>query len=280
MIPTIDFYGHLITRMILGSNPFTGHSYIESLHTGEEMMDYYTAENCVRTMFEAEESGVNTYMASADPFIIRMIRQYKNEGGKMNIMFQTYPAMDLSINLRLMLKCDPVAIYHQGTSTDFLTEQGQDEVVRKNIQTIKASGIAAGMGTHVPETMLRAEEEGWGADFYAACLYNSRRTQRGEQSGFITGKTKAHLIFYPDDRFLMFDAIKKVQKPVIAFKAFAGGQVFLGKNPEDIPAIAEYYLKETYDNIKPQDMIMIGVYQKEKNEMKEDARIAAKIFGT
>ncbi len=279
MIPTVDFYGHKISRLILGSNPFTGHSYIESLHTGEEMMDYYTAENCVQTMFEAQMSGVNTYMASADPFIIRVIRQYKNQGGKMNVMFQTYPAMDLKVNLRLMLKCEPVAIYHQGTSTDFLNEQGQIDTIRKNIQIIKDTGVVAGLGTHVPDTLLRAEEEQWGAEFYSACLYNSRKQNRGEQSGFITGKTKAHLVFYPNDRFLMFDAIKKVQKPVIAFKTFAGGQVFLGKNQDEIPSVAEQYLRETYENIKESDMIMIGVYQKEKNEMKENADIVKKILG-
>ncbi|MGI6561601.1 MAG: hypothetical protein ACOX3Q_03440 [Clostridia bacterium] len=278
MIPTVDFYGHKITRLMIGSNPFTGHSYIESKHSGEEMMDYYTAENCVRTLFEAESLGINTFMTSADPFIFRVIRQYKNEGGKMNIMFQSYPAMDLAVNLRMMLKCEPVAIYHQGTNTDYLFEQGQIDTIRQNIKTIKSSGVITGLGTHVPETLLQAEEEDWGADFYSACLYNARRQNRGEQSGFITGKTKAHLVFYPEDRFIMFDAIKKVSKPVIAFKTFAGGQIFLGKAPEEIPAIAEQYLKETYENIKPIDMVMIGVFQKYKNELKENVEIAKKIF--
>ena len=94
-----------------------------------------------------------------------------------------------------------------------------------------------------------------------ACLYNARRDNRGEESGFITGKSK-HLKFYPEDRFKMFDVIKKVNKPVIAFKIFAGGQIFYNKNEEEIPIVAKKALQETYDNIKPIDIAYIGVFQK------------------
>jgi len=277
MIPTTDFYGKKVSRLILGDNPFTGHSYIEQIHSSEEMLDFYTAENCVKAMFEAEESGINTYMALGDPFILRVIRQYKNEGGKMNIMFQSYAAMDLAVNLRMMLKCEPIAIYHQGTTADLLCEQNQVDVLKERIKMIKDTGVIAGFATHVPETVLRAEEEDWGADFYATCFYNARKTQRGEQSGFITGKSKK-VIFYPDDRFLMYEAIKQVKKPVVAFKVFAGGQVFIGKNQDEIPSVAETYLKEAYENIKPTDMIMIGIFQKHKNQIKENTDIVERIL--
>ena len=109
------------------------------------------------------------------------------------------------------------------------------------------------------------------------CLYNARRTQRGQQSGFITGKPK-ELVFYPQDPPLMFDAIKAVKKPCIAFKVFAGGQVFVGKSPEEIPVVAENVLKEAYDNIKPNDIVCIGVFQKEKDELKENVDIVKKIL--
>lgn len=277
MIATVDFFGRKVTRLILGDNPFNGHSYIEDIHSGDEMIDYYTADNCVKALFQAEQDGINTYMALAEPFVFRVIRQYKNEGGKMNIMFQTYPALDLGLNMQMMLKCDPIGIYHQGGTADLYCENGQTDVLRQRIKLIKDSGIPAGLGTHVPETVLQAEEEGWGADFYVTCLYNARRTQRGLQSGFITGKPKT-LVFYPEDRFLMFDVIKHVKKPFIAFKMFAGGQVFIGRKPEEIPSVAEAFIKETYENIKPSDMAMVGVFQKYKNQIKENTDIVKKII--
>jgi hypothetical protein len=76
---------------------------------------------------------------------------------------------------------------------------------------IREAGVPAGLGTHIPETLLRADAEEWGVDFYMACLYNARRTQRGQQSGFITSEPK-ELVFYPDDRVLMLEAIRRTSK--------------------------------------------------------------------
>lgn len=277
MIPCVDFFGTFVTRLTLGDNPFNGHSYIQDVHSGDEMMDYYSAENCVATLFEAEEQGVNTYIALADPFVLRIIRQYRLEGGKMNIIFQSYPAIDLNVNLPMMMKCSPIAIYHQGGTADYFVESGHMDDLRSRIKQIRDTGVPAGLGTHEPGTVLRAESEGWGADFYMTCLYNARRTQRGQQSGFITSKPK-ELVFYPDDRFLMFEVIRQVKKPCIAFKVFAGGQIFCGKTAEQIPAVAEAALRETYENIKPSDLACIGVFQKYKDELKENIDIVKKIL--
>jgi len=277
MLPSVDFYGKRVTRLILGDNPFTGHSYIHDEHPGEEMLDYYTAEKVVCTLFEAEEYGINTYMALGDPFILRVIRQYRNEGGKMNIMFQSFPPVEFEVNLHQMMACDPVAIYHQGGTLDYMCEEGKIDELRRRLELIRATGVKAGLGTHVPETVLMAERENWGMDFYMTCLYNARRTQRGQQSGFITGKPK-QLVFYPEDPPFMYEAIRAVDKPCVAFKIFAGGQVFSGKKAEEIPAIAESVYTNVYRNIKPGDMALIGVFQKYSNQLKENAEIAGRVL--
>lgn len=278
MIPNVDFFGTPVSRVALGDNPFCGHSYIQEVHSGDEMVDFYSEANCVRTLFEAQEQGVNTYVALADPFILRVIRQYRIAGGSMNIIFQSYPPVDLSVNLQMMMKCNPIGIYHQGGTADFMVESEQAEQLRDRLKMIRNAGVPAGLGTHEPETLLRAENEDWGADFYMTCLYNARKSQRGEQSGFITGKPK-ELVFFPDDRFQMFDAIRRVRKPCIAFKIFAGGQMFCGKPPEQFPAIIETAFRETYENIKPIDFACIGVFQKCRDELREDLDIVKKILG-
>lgn len=274
-IPSTDFFGIQVSRMILGDNPFNGHSYIPDIYSDDEMLDYYTADRCVKSLFEAEENGINTYMALASPFILRVIRQYRNQGGKMHIMFQSYPPIDLEVNINQMMACNPIAIYHQGGTFDYICEEGQTDEIHKRLELIRSSGVASGLGTHVPETVIQSEHEKWDVDFYMTCLYNARKTQRGQQSGFITGKPK-QLVFYHEDRLLMFEAIRKAKKPCIAFKIFAGGQIFYGKTEAEIPETAEAAIKETYDNIKPNDMICVGVFQKEKNQIKENADAAKK----
>lgn len=279
MLKTVDFCGTEVTRLTIGNNPFSGHSYITDIVSGEEMMDYYTADKITEALFAAEEAGINTYQALACPFILRVLRQYRNEGGKLKIIFQTYPAIDLRVNLRQMLAWEPFAIYHQGTMSDFLMESGETEKLKENLKLIRETGVKVGFATHVPETVLQAEKEGWDVDFYMTCLYNARRTQRGQTSGFITGKEK-RLVFYPEDRFLMFDAIRKVKKPCIAFKLLAGGQVFYGKTPEQYPQVISDVFTETFSNIKPGDIATVGVYQKNANQIKEDAMILERVLNT
>ena len=41
---TVNFFGHEISKLIIGDNPMTGHSYIQNIIPGQEMLEYYTAE--------------------------------------------------------------------------------------------------------------------------------------------------------------------------------------------------------------------------------------------
>ena len=277
MLPTVDFFGTQITRLLLGDNPFIGNSYVPDVYGRAEMYDYYTAENVYKALFEAEANGINAYMALADPFLVRMIRQYKKDGGKMYIMFQTFPPMDLKAQLNIMLPCEPLAIYHQGSTLEEFYEDGKIDFIRERLELIHSTGVRVGLGTHVPEIVMRAEHEEWGMDFYMTCLYNYRNLRRGQQSSFYTGEEK-HLKFYPGDPPLMYDVIKKVPKPCIAFKIFAGGQVFYNHSAEEASEVAESVFSEVYKTIKPTDVACVGVFQKYKNQLEENARIAGKVL--
>lgn len=112
-----------------------------------------------------------------------------------------------------------------------------------------------------------------------ACLYNARRDRRGQRSGFITGESKSQLIFYPEDRFEMYRAIRQVQKPFIAYKILAGGQVFFGKRPDEFARVAEGYIREAYESIKPGDAACVGVLQRDGDQLEENARILRGALG-
>jgi len=269
---TTNFFGTEITRQIFGDNPFNGHSYIPEKYGGEEMIDYYTADNAVKAMFEAEKNGITACMPLATDFILRVLRQYRNEGGKMHIIFQPYPAIDLKINIRMMLDAQPIAIYHQGTTTDNLTESGDIDTLRGNIEMLKDTGLPIGLGTHVPETVMRSEDESWGVDFYSACLCNARKNDPGRQSGFVTGETKK-LVFDIEDRFDMFKVVQSVQKPFILYKLFAGGQIFLGKNDDEIHQVVVDAYTEVFQSIKDTDVVCFGAFEKYKREIKENADV-------
>jgi len=277
MIPSVDFFGHQVSRLFLGDNPINGHSYIPEIHTGEEMMDYFTAQRVVECLFEAEKLGYTACLPLANGFMQRVIRQYRNEGGTIQMIFQPFPAISVPVNARQMKACEPIAVYHQGTTTDGLCEAGQVDVLLENIEALRAVGVPVGLGTHVPETVLRSEEEGWPVDFYMTCLHNSRK-RGGEASSFITGKTK-HLKFFMEDRAEMFRVIQQVPKPCVAFKVLAGGQMLYDKTPEEVPGVVEEAFRETFANIKPTDLATIGFFQRDKDQLRENAEIAARVLG-
>ena len=277
MLPVADFLGHKITRVILGDNPFIGNSYVPDTYPRKEMFDYYQPDKVLEALFAAEESGINTYMALADNYLIRIFQQYRREGGKMNIMFQTFPPMDLQASIYQMMDCEPIAIYHQGSTLEEFLYEGRKDYLLERLKLIRSTGVYTGIGTHVPEIVMQAEQEGWGMDFYMTCVYNYQNQRKGQKSNFFTNKPK-YVVFYPEDPPKMYEVIKKVDKPCIAFKIFAGGQVFNNKTPEEVPGVVESVFETVYDNIKPNDVACIGVYQKFKDQLRENAEIAGKVL--
>jgi hypothetical protein len=77
----------------------------------------------------------------------------------------------------------------------------------------------------------------------------------------------------------MFPVIRQVQKPCIVFKIFAGGQLFYDHGEADIPGIVEKSMQEVYGNIKPGDIVLIGAFQKYKNQIRENTEICRRVLG-
>ncbi len=269
----VDFFGHPVSKLIVGDNPMTGHSYSTDQITGQDMLDYYTTENILKAMFHMEECGFRTMIPLADPYILRVLKEYRRMGGIMNFIFQPYMPMDQEVSMRQMMELDPIGIYHQGTTTDFLYESGRCDEIKARIEQYHTMGIPVGIGTHRPDVIEMCENENWNVDFYMACLQNARRNREGEQSGFITGKSKAELIFYPEDRPVMLDTLKKVEKPIIAFKIYAGGQMFIGKTQEEKRQLIKNVYEEVFTALKPNDIAAIGVFQRDMDQIKEDAAL-------
>jgi len=278
LLPNVSFLGKKLTRMIVGDNPQTGHSYIEDRVTGEEMKTFYTAEKILETLFTIQDAGYNAILPLSNPSNLQVLKEFRRLGGNLEIIFQPYTAESLEENLPKMLELEPFAIYHQGTTTDYLSETEGWEKLHKNLALLRSAKVKVGLGTHVPETVIRAEREGWDTDFYVLCMYNARRNREGEQSGFITGKSKSGLIFRPDDRFDAYKVIQQVQKPFVAFKILAGGQIFAGHADEEYPAITEKFVRETFDNIKPGDITCVGVFQRDGDQARENAAIVRRVL--
>lgn len=170
MLPQVDFLGRRVSRLIIGDNPVNGHSYIPELISKDEMLDYYTEATVHAAMDEGLRLGYNTWLPLACDFMLRALRHYRNSGKELEIIFQPFAPVDFAVNLRQMLELKPLGIYHQGTTTDGLMEQGKEEVIKDRIKMIKDNGLYVGLGSHVPETILRPKRKSGAAiSMRAAC---------------------------------------------------------------------------------------------------------------
>lgn len=271
---TVNFFGQQISKLIVGDNPMTGHSYIEDKTSGAEMLQYYTSENIKATFKHLEEVGINAMLPLADPYMVRLLQEYEAAGGKLKYIWQPYVPMMQQVSMRHLKKlAGTTAIYHQGTTTDRLFEVGDINQIKENIKVLRELGTPVGLASHYPQVIQRCEEEDWGVDFYMCSLHNGRRGREGQESGFITGETKAHVKFHPADRAIMLNTIRQIDKPVIAYKIFAGGQIFLGKTEEQIRQAVKDVYEEVFSVLKPNDLACIGIFQRDKDEIKEDVEI-------
>ena len=271
----VNFFGNTISKLIVGDNPFTGHSYIEDVAGKQDMLRYYTAENIKATLREIEASGITTMLPLADPYIVRLLQEYEYEGGNLKYIWQPYMPMRQDVSM-MQLKAlkGTIGIYHQGTTTDMLYKQGNIEQIKENIKMWRDGlEVPVGIASHQPNVITQCEEEEWGHDFVLASLHNGTRWKNGEKSGFITGETKAHTVFSPLDRPLMLDVLKNIEKPVLAYKIFGGGQILLNKTEDEVRNKIKDVYEEVFSQLKPDDAAIMGVWQRDKNQVKENVDI-------
>ena len=155
----VNFFGHQTSKLIVGDNPMNGYSYIGHRIPGSEMVSFYTAEKFKETLFRMEELGYKTMLPLADPYVIRLLKEYRREGGKLQSIFQPFRAMDQDVSIRQMMEVEPIGIYHQGTTTDDLFEAGQCEKILSLVEKYKTMGIPVGLGTHRPDVVEKSEKE-------------------------------------------------------------------------------------------------------------------------
>ena len=276
----VDFYGNKISKLIMGDNPFNGHSYIPDFVSKEEMIDYHTEDKIIEAIHRAEELGINTMLPLADPYIIRILKHYRSSGGKMNFIFQSFAPMmtDLEvakISMNMMLEVEPIGVYVSGTYTDVRFETGRGDEVRAMVDTLRPYNVKLGLGTHRSEIIELCEREEYPLDFYMACMYNLRRGREGEESGFITGKSKkfTNKVIYPSDRAEMLETLKKVSKPIIAFKIFAGGQMLADFEEADRRARIKDAYNTIFNSLKADDFAVAGIFQKYHDQLGENVSV-------
>lgn len=270
-LPTVKFGGHSISRLIVGGNPVSGTSHL-SPQLSREMVDYFTAANVKKLLRECEDAGINVWQSRGDRHIMRLLNEYRLEGGGIQWIGQTASELaDAQRNVSEMAAMKPIAIYHHGSQTDRLWAAGNIELARETLKTIRQAGVLVGLGTHIPEVVDYVEEKGWDVDFYMTCLYNLTRTN--DEAQRVAGGPVDGEFFWDPDRERMLRRVRQTRKPCLVFKVY--GATRKCGSPEQMRDA----LRQVFRYAKPSDAVVIGMFPKYKEQVRENCRLVAEAVG-
>ena len=217
-VSTVSFGAHRISRLIVGGNPVSANSHV-SQKLDEEMGDYFTSANIKKMLADCERAGINTWQSRGDRHIMRLLHEYRQEGGNLQWIAQTASEYgDLARNLREISAQKPIGIYHHGSQTDKYWYAGKMDQTCEALKAIRQTGARVGLGTHMPEVVDYAESKGWDFDFYMTCVYNISRTP--EEAAKVAGHEVKGEFFWDADREKMLARVSRTKKTCLIFKVY------------------------------------------------------------
>jgi len=270
-LPTVKLGPHAVSRLIVGGNPVSGNSHTSD-GLGREMRDYFTAENVKKMLRNCEQAGINTWQSRGDKHIQRLLTEYRGEGGRIQWIAQTASELaDIPRHIRELASMKAMGIYHHGSQTDKFWAAGKIEQAREMCKVMRDSGVQVGLGTHIPEVIDYVESKAWDVDFYMTCLYNISRTKEEQEK--LAGRKVDDQLFWQPDREKMLARVRQTTKPCLIFKVY-GASRNCGSQEQMLDSLR---LAAKY--AKPQDAIVIGMFPKHSEQVKQNCRLVMQALG-
>jgi hypothetical protein len=261
-VPKMKFGKAEISRLVLGVNPLYGFAHFNR-NFGGAMRDWYTQDKVCEVLHRANAFGINAFNYVNMGRAPQDLARFQAEGGKMHLIVQATAADDPAA---LVQNLKPLALQRRGEEIDAAFHNGTMVSEREWCKRVRDLGVMVGVGTHKPEVIDMVEDQGWDIDFYAGCVYNRTRTEE-ELKRLLNGQVPEmpHEVYLQSDPALMYKAIRQTPKPCFAFKILAAGRI-------GDEGVAQAF-RTAYSSIKPNDGVYIGVFPREKDELKENAEI-------
>jgi len=259
LLPTVDFCGLTVTRLIIGANPFGGFSH-QNPERDVEMKTWNTPERILETWQRAWDAGINTFITNNETtHVIATTKQYLAEGGPMQWIGQLsarpYPSMIEALDDAKAMGAS-AAYFHGGYIDQFYKDQQAGEL-EKWVAHAKSLGLPIGVAGHSPLVHDWVNTLDL-VDFHVVCIFNCGSLHAG----------KGHR-FQLADLPPAYECIARIQKPCIAYKIMGAGRID--------PLMAFEYC---FDHIKPGDVCNVGMHRGYKDEIgEENAGMVGEILG-
>jgi hypothetical protein len=263
LLPTIRLGGHEVTRLIAGSNPISGYSYMGPI-MDQHMREYFTPERIAEFLENCEHAGINTHQFSDPEKMAGVFRTLRERGSKMKFICLHAGGAQSAPVEQVVRDTQPIAIVHHGGVTDRLFREGKSQEVRDFVQRVRDAGVLAGVSAHNPDCIQRIADEGWPVDFFMTCFYYLTRP-REELAKTPLVTLQIGYPFFASDPLAMTKVAQQVKQPCLGFKILAAG-----RKCHDRKAVREAF-QFAFEHLKPTDGVIVGMYPRFGDQIKENA---------
>lgn len=265
-MPTVPLGKHRVTRLIVGSNPINGYSYLGP-HVDRHMREYFTVDRATEFLLSCERAGINTHQFSnsASGKGAAILRKVRERGSQMSFICLHAKREEIKQTIE---ETHPIAMVHHGGATDRLFSEGKSRQVHDYTKAVHDRGLLAGVSAHNPDCIQRIADEGWEVDFFMACFYFLTRKafrKPGEQRPQ-PETLEISYPFYRNDPSVMTRVIRQVKQPCLGFKILAAGR----KCAEQ--ATVRNAFRFAFEQIKPTDGLIVGMYPRFFDEVNANAQ--------
>jgi len=257
-LPQIKFGKYSLSRLICGTNPFNGGSHL-SVFVNHAMKEYYTEEQILRTLGRCQQVGINCWQAGGGNY--KLYQRLIEQGGKMHYLSLGKDPVEI----KKLAAAGTIGIAHHGEQTDRMFKAGKLDEINDYLKRVRDAGLMVGVSTHMPAVIEEVEARGWDVDFYMGCVYERHRSAAELQKLLGQAPIPVGEVYLPNDPPRMFKVMRQTKRPCLAFKILAAGR--LSKRKEWV----EKAFRETFQSIKPNDAVIVGIYDRYSDQPAENA---------
>jgi len=267
-LPTINLGSHRVTRLIAGWNPIGGYSYLGP-NMDQHMKEYFTEDRTVEFLQRCAAHGINTHQFDPTEKMYNVLRRVGEAGTPMQFLCLHSVGSRAGTIKEVSQYCTPIAFSHHGGVTDRLFREGKSKLVHDYVKEAHDLGFIAGVSAHNPDNIRRMADEGWENDFFMTCFHYL--TKLDDHPEMVPNVTTIGKAFYKADPEHMTEVIRQVDRPCLGFKILAAGRA--GFSSKGVEAAFEYAFKR----IKPTDAVIVGMYPRFRDEIKENADLTRRL---
>ena len=270
-LPKVSFCNHEISKLLIGDNPIYGYSHFNQL-LSQHQQAYHTPDRVVSTLKRAEEVGINGWQNSVTERSMSDLQKYRDAGGTMHWFCLSWGYVWYEEPDRVFedAKHNPIGMApHGGGVGQRCQREDRLDHLQDILKRIRDTGYLVGLSVHDPKLLHIAEDEDWDIDYYMTALYNLRGGTQKFTEKF--GYAPLGEIYAREDREEMSKAIQRTEKPCMIFKVLAAGRT-IGSQQQ----IREE-VKFAIENSKPNDVLLLGMYQQFNDQIGENAAMIAEL---